>query len=327
MALYEGLNRGPAQAGEPSDFRTLRARMAKEGPAAPMLDRIMGAGAGHTLARSVGTALGGAARQWRAAQSGAVRPGARREPPAKAWSKPRMQAVGSGESHLPSGRKGLGRVLIIAAGLAWAVAALRPWQRSGALRAEMSALLRLPEAGQSDGAVDGSRAAAQTAQTARDAAALDALPLQPATGKPMGLWQDGAGRWWKADASGALAPCPDPNSSEYLGLPEIRGVAARPEAYRGGRRLLLDLPSGRLGDLLPLDPSVSSEVRALVLDDPAQPVLVTLDGVRCLLGGGDWAERQKRLALVLADLAARRRRVAQVDLRYDGTAVVRPLGR
>lgn len=325
MALYEGLKRGAAPAEAPSEFRTLRARVGGNARPAPLLDRLMGAGAGRTLARSVGTTLGGAARQWRAVQErGTAEAAPRRKESARAWSKPRMQAVGSGESHLPSGRRGMGRVLLIAAGLAWAVAALRPWQRAGVLRADMSALLRLPDSAQDAGDPG---AAHDAALKARDAAALDALPLQQASGKPMGLWQDGSGRWWSVDASGSLAACPDPGSTENLGLPELRGLAAHPEAYHGGRRLVLSLPAGRVGELLPLDPAVSSEVRALDLSDPSQPALITHEGVRCLLGDSDWAERQKRLALVLADLAARRRRVGVIDLRFEGTAVVRTSGR
>jgi len=72
---------------------------------------------------------------------------------------------------------------------------------------------------------------------------------------------------------------------------------------------------------------VASEVRAVDLSDPADPVLLTHEGVRCLLGGEAWPQREKRLALVLADLAARKRRAGLIDLRYDDTAVVRPAGR
>ncbi|HXC62841.1 MAG TPA: hypothetical protein VNZ67_00720, partial [bacterium] len=59
------------------------------------------------------------------------------------------------------------------------------------------------------------------------------------------------------------------------------------------------------------------------LSDPLQPVLLTHDGTRCLLGDAQWKEREQHLAMVLADLAARRRRAASIDLSYDDTAVVR----
>ena len=117
------------------------------------------------------------------------------------------------------------------------------------------------------------------------------------------------------------------DAAENLGLPEIRGLAAHSEAWRGSRRTVLDIAPDRLGALLPLDPAVSSEVRALSLENPAQPALLTHDGARCLLDAKDWNLAQKRLGMVLADLAARRRRASLIDLRYDGTAVVRPLGR
>jgi len=203
------------------------------------------------------------------------------------------------------------------------MAALRPWQKAGVLKADWSALFRVPDAAGASGADQQSAAAAKEA--AEDAAKLEALPFQAGTGTPLGLWRDSAGRWWRVDGDCALAPCAHPEAAENLGLPEIRGAAAFPEEYRGGRRLLLKLPPGRLAELLPLQADMASEVQAIDVQDPAQPVLLTLDGVRCLMGDTDWNGRQKHLALVLADLAVRRRRAVQVDLRFEGTAVVRPL--
>ncbi|MGH7441200.1 MAG: hypothetical protein ACREKE_00850, partial [bacterium] len=222
----------------------------------------------------------------------------------RAVSQPaRLTVVGSGDDTLPQGRKGLGRAILILLGLATAVATLRPWQREGLLRADWSALLRVPERG-----ADAAQVVAQApAQELKDDLALAALPLRPATGKPLGLWQDGSGRWWRADAEGALAPCADPQGVENLGLPVLRGLSAHAEAYEGGRRELLNLPPRRLASLLPLESAVASEVASVDLSDPNDPVLLTLGGTRCLMGDGDWALDQRRLALVLADLAARRR--------------------
>lgn len=340
-----------AAAQAPSAWRSLRSQ-GRDGSEdgdddsrqAPLLDRVLGSGSSHTLGRAVGGAIAGLRRGAAPAAATAARRPARptAEPAARGgWSRPRMQAVGTGETALPRGRKGLGRILLVAAGLAFAMAMLRPWQRMGSLRAELGPLFH-PASGrgqetQPDPAPDAQAAGADRAQTeaqqqqdreaarqkAVDAAKLAALPLQASTGRPLGLWQEGNGAWFRVDNDGGLAPCPDPASAENLGLPEIRGVGTHSEAWRGGRRLMLNLPDGTLGGLLPLDPGVASEVRALDLVDPAQPVLVTHDAARCLMGQGDWAQRQKRLAMVLADLAARRRRPRLVDLRFEDTAVVR----
>lgn len=340
MALYEGLKQGrsiePApeapvrrpqaaayvrpRAPEPAPWRSLRAQVNKEPDSGvSFMDRFLGAGSGKTLEKAGGALLGGLRRD-----APAPAPAAPKDRSAAIRSEPRMQVVGAGEAQPPQGRKGIGRAFLIVLAMAFACAALRPWQKAGLLKADWSALFKVPAA-QDEGQAAAQALALDKRQDAEDAAKLAALPLQAGTGKALGLWRDSAGRWWRVDGQGALAPCLDPSASENLGLPEIRGVAAHAEAYRGGRRLLLGLPAGMLAGLLPLRASVASEVQAVVLEDPAQPVLLTLDGARCLMGSGDWGEHQRQLALVLADLAARRRRASQIDLRFDGTAVVRPL--
>jgi hypothetical protein len=340
VALYEGLNRGAATQGarplaqdnrriarpaaEPA-FKSLRvqvrAQVRDHAPqGAPFMDRFLGAGSAGALRRAGGALWGSGEED---APPKAKAPAPRIRESAK-MSEPRMQVVGAGENHLPQGRRGLGRAVLVVLSLAAAMAALRPWQKAGLLKADLSAMFQVPGA---QAAGDAAKTAAVNGQTAEDAAKLAALPLQAGTGKPLGLWQDGEGRWWRVDGAGALAPCEDPSAADNLGLPEISGVAAHNDAYRGGRRMLLTLPPGRLSQLLPLRPSVASEVRTLDVSDPSQPVLLTLDGVRCLMGDSDWPQRQEHLALVLADLAARRRRAGQIDLRFEGTAVVRPLGR
>ena len=162
---------------------------------------------------------------------------------------------------------------------------------------------------------------------AEDASHLAALPVDPAGGTALALWQDGAGHWWQVNGSAELRPCNGPADRDSLGLPEIRGVAAGAEEHGQGKRLSLKLPEGLLKTLLPLEPSVASEVRALLLDDPSVPALLTHDGTRCLLDATDWERCQRHLGLVLADLAAKKRRAALIDLRYEDTAVVRPAGR
>jgi hypothetical protein len=162
---------------------------------------------------------------------------------------------------------------------------------------------------------------------AQEAAHLATLPVDPAGGTALALWQDGSGRWWQVNGKAELRPSVGPAAKDSLGLPELRGVSAGAEEHGQGKRLTLRLPAGLLKELLPLEPSVASEVRALLLDDPAQPALLTHDGTRCLLDASDWQRRQRRLGLVLADLAAKKRRASLIDLRYEDTAVVRPAGR
>jgi hypothetical protein len=345
LALYEGLKQGriveaaaplreavrrpkeaeraAARPAQPPAWKALRAELREERrPSAGFMDRFLGAGSGRALRGAAGALFG----------SGEP-PKPRRRPPAPAAAEPRretrgfsearMQVVGGGESQLPHGRRGLGRAFLAVLALSGTVAALRPWQKSGMIKADWSALFRIPDAVGASGADQ--QAAADSRQAAEDAAKLAALPFQAGTGTALGLWRDSSGRWWRVDGEGALAPCADPEAPENLGLPEIRGAAAHAEEYRGGRRLLLNLPPGRLAELLPLQSAMASEVQAIDVQDPTQPILLTLDGVRCLMGDTDWSGRQKHLALVLADLAVRRRRAAQVDLRFEGTAVVRPL--
>ena len=329
MALYEGLKSGQIQRPEaprparratapagPGAWRVAEARAgaARSEAAAPWLDRWMGRGASQTVGRAAGGVL---ASWWRR--------GGEALPPApvarEAMSIRRMQAVGAGEGPVPHGRKGLIRGLALVLALGWTVLLIRPWQRVGALKVDVSALFtRADAAEQAQQAAEKRRQedALALAQTQR----LAALPLLPGTGKPLALWQDGAGHWYKVDGDGVLAPVASPNTRDCLGLPELRGLAARSQEHGAGRQLLLDLPAG----LLPLDPAVRSEARAVLLEDPTQPVLLTYDGTRCLLGSHQWPQRQRRLAMVLADLAARKRRAASVDLRFEDTAVVRSVG-
>ena len=86
---------------------------------------------------------------------------------------------------------------------------------------------------------------------------------------------------------------------------------------------MLKAEEGLLEAVLPIDGAIASEVRALDLHDSANVGLLTHDGSRAELGREDLAAKQRRLALVLADLAAKKRRAERVDLRFEGSAVVR----
>ena len=311
MALYEGLrNGGEAPRPAPQAWKRMEARTQSSSSTAPFLDRLLGQGTSQVLGKAVGQALSRVAKP-RSAETHEAR-----------MQPKRMQAIGAGEGPVPRGRKGIGRVLIALLALSWVVVALRPWQRANDLKMDFSALFTA-----NDAASEAKRLLAARRAASAESARLAALPVVAGTGRPLGLWQDGLGRWYKVDGNGILALGGGPASRDSLGLPELRGVAALSEEHRSARRLHLDLPSGRVDDLLPLDSAVASEIRAVDLSDPANPVLLTHEGVRCLIGKDSWPQRQKRLALVLADLAARKRRVGLIDLRYEDTAVVRPAGR
>lgn len=318
MALYEGLRNGGAEAPRPAPqaWKRLEARTQASGSSAPFLDRLLGSGTTQVLGKAVGQALARTAKP-RQAEAGQAR--APRELP---MQPKRMQAVGAGEAALPRGRKGAIRVLLVLLCLSWILLTVKPWHASGPLKADLGSLFSADDA-----AAEAKRAAEARREAAAESARLAALPVVPGSGKALGLWQDGAGRWYKVDGNGILAQGGGPADRDSLGLPELRGVAALSEEHRGARRLRLQVPAGALDDLLPLDSSVASEIRAVECGNAAEPVLITHDGVRCLLGGEAWPQRQKRLGLVLADLAARKRRVGLIDLRYEDTAVVRPAGR
>jgi hypothetical protein len=341
MALYQGLHRQPDDAPRPRawqakpkpgfsgagwkapvtaprrEWRALRHEAHGELSDAPMLDRLLGQGASHTLGRAVGTAIARARAPRGEAAPALEAP--RREVPVH---RQRFQAVGAGEAPLPRGRKGVIRGALLLFGVAAAVLALKPWQRLGALHVDVAALFSAP-----DPEAQAKAEALKHQQDAADATRLAALPLEPGTGKALGLWQDARGAWFTVDGEGLLAPGDAPGAKASLGLVPLRGLAAHSEPHGQGRRLRLDLPDGLLKELLPLRPGVASEAQALLLSEAGEPVVLTHDGARCLLSRDRWEAQQDRLALVLADLAARKRRAGLIDLRYEDSAVVRPIGR
>jgi hypothetical protein len=356
VALYEGLKSSSDQAAsrpsrpalrplpvyEPRverPWRELHHERADAKSSGSFLDNLLGAGSQAKVAT-------------------ALRPAKKvQNPPARqAWSSSKVEAVGSGQRSVPRGKKGMGRAVIVLMVMAWGLVRLHPWTRMhlghfgfadikteiGAVRvgagdspvptrtagwtADLESLFKpADDPAKAQAAAQQDEAAKQ--KEAEDASHLAALPVDPAGGTALALWQDGAGHWWQVNGSAELRPCNGPADKDSLGLPEIRGVASQAEEHGQGKRLSLKLPEGLLKTLLPLEPSVASEVRAVLLDDPSVPALLTHDGTRCLLDATDWERCQRHLGLVLADLAAKKRRAALIDLRYEDTAVVRPAGR
>jgi hypothetical protein len=311
VALYEGLRHPRADDPEPSP-RWQRLHLRQGGRSQqPWLDRLLGQGSAQTLGRAVGTALAPRRRE---------APAPRRPSPAPAFRPQRLQAVGSGQAALPQGRRGVIRGLLLLIGLLWIAALLKPWQRVGAIKMDVSALFASAESRTAR------QKAVEEAQAQADAR-LAALPVIAAGGEPLALWQSGTGRWYGVDGDGLLSPFAGPQVREALGLPQLQGASAQSEPYKDGRRLRLKLPDGLLKSLLPLAQGVASEARGLRLDRPDEPVLITHDGAECRLRADQWELGQERLAMVLADLAARRSRAAMIDLRFEDSAVVRPAGR
>ena len=340
MALYEGLKSSPEKPPErPQPPRTpqsarewtaLRHEVRASNSQPGFLDKMLGQGSQAKLQSTF-------ASQRRPAAA----------PKAPSWTKAKLEAVGSAPGAVPAGKKGVGRALLAVVALGFGLMRLHPWSHGQG----EAALLRRPQpaAAEAPGADSGwskdfaslfhasseaekaheeaQKALAERVKDQQESARVAALPVDAAGGAALALWQDGTGRWWQVNAKAELRPCSGPGAKDSLGLPELRGVGAEAEEHAGGKRLSLKLPRGLLKDLLPLEPSVASEVRAIQLDDPTQPALLTHDGTRCLLDASDWERRQRRLGLVLADLAAKKRRASLIDLRYEDTAVVRPAGR
>jgi hypothetical protein len=343
MALYQGLRQDfeprPTERpslrrdpGAPQAWRDRSTVPAKDWKAlkheahaesgAPLLDKILGEGASHTLGRAVGMAIARARAPKAKPAAPAPAPALRYQTLAPTHSQ-RFQAVGAGEAALPRGRKGVIRSVLLVLGLSAAAVTLRPWQRLGALHmdalhVDLAALFSQP-----DPQAEEKRAALQRQTEAAESARIAALPLEAGTGKALGLWQDGRGRWFRVDGDGLLAPGDAPGLRSSLGLVQLSGLAAHSEPHGASRRQRLDLPEGLLKELLPLKPGVASEAQALLLGEAGEPVILTHDGTRCLLSREGWETQQERLALVLADLAARRRRVKLIDMRYEDSAVVR----
>ena len=353
MALYEGLRPSsereapiiPRPAARPAvperAWKELHHERSSSRPSASFLDNLLGQGSQAKVSQvfapsrkdiSLPPPPGGAAGR-RPAAGG------------PAWRSAKVEAVGSGQSTRPRGKKGVGRALLVVIVLVIGLSRLHSWNRpsarvdvapkptpraesasNGGWSQDLASLFR-PSNEAERAKRDAAEALEARRKEAEEAAHLASLPVDPAGGTALALWQDGAGRWWQVNGKGELRLSAGPSAKDSLGLPELRGVSAAAEEHGGGKRLSLKLPAGLLKELLPLEPSVASEVRAVLLDDPTQPGLLTHDGTRCLLDASDWERRQRRLGLVLADLAAKKRRALLIDLRYEDTAVVRPAGR
>jgi hypothetical protein len=244
--------------------------------------------------------------------------------PAKAWVDSilgtgstrtlRMRAVDPGvdaqaAEPVPKAAKPKGYVRLVLAGAVLAVVAAktRPWNSLGALG--------LPAKFQA-------KAAAEPKEKEAPAAPEAKLPLLDAGGKAVALWRSGSGAWFGVNAKGYLSRMTDAEAAAALSLPKVEGAALESEEKRSGKLLRLAVDPQQWGELLPLPDSLAAECAMLTLHG-REFRLRTHSGMSAELGEGAFQEKLAKLSLVLADLQARKRRAASVDLRFDNTAVVR----
>ena len=225
-------------------------------------------------------------------------------------------------------RRGWIRIGLAAGVLIWSLTIIRPWDH---LRNMVDHL----QASREGKAVE---VAAQPRPAEGPAEAEAALPqetvplkLTPVIpglrGGPVALWEGRSGTWFQVDAQGNLDKTEGPALAENLGLPILQGVGSR--KVPDGDRLVLKLESdGKLlASLFPLHSDLAPEIATVKLNDTRNPVLVTVSGVTVPMGEGEYQTKQARLALVLNDLAAKKRRAVQVDMRYSNSAVVKLKGK
>ena len=141
------------------------------------------------------------------------------------------------------------------------------------------------------------------------------------------LWKSAEGNWYQVDVEGNLNKSVSPQSKENLGLPVVLGAKARKMAEEDRIVLRLDNNRDIFGKIFPLNKDLAPEIESVQVEDPMNPVLVTVDGIHAPLGEGDYQTKQARLALVLRDLAAKNRQVDKVDMRFSNSAVVKLKGR
>ncbi len=225
--------------------------------------------------------------------------GARAQGPA-AGRPLQMRAQGSEEegTPLPRKRKGVIRLLAALAALGWVAAQTRPWEGIRFVKATVPA----PEA--------------PAAQPSPKATVADA------GGKALALWQGRDGQWYGVNKKGGLTRMGREDALARLDLPHLSAAAVAGEEKGGKVELSLKMPEGMLEELLPLEESLATEVESLSVGEGGAR-LRTHSGILAELGLGGYKAKQARLAAVLSDLAARRKRAALVDMRYEGTAVVK----
>lgn len=208
----------------------------------------------------------------------------------------RMEAVGA-EPRQGRKRKGLIRMVLAGSAALWALAQFRPWESLGGLGPAREV-------------------------KAREESREGHRPILEPSGKALALWHAEDGSWFEVNADAELRPVESKEAMKRLDLPRLAGARVLAEEKRGGRMLKLDLKEGLLEDLLPMEESLASEVESVWIEGD-QVRLKTHNGTWAVLGDAEFSKRQARLSAVLSDLAARKKRASSVDMRFEGSAVVR----
>jgi hypothetical protein len=148
------------------------------------------------------------------------------------------------------------------------------------------------------------------------------LPLADAGGEPVALWLAEGGQWHSVNAEGGLSRISAIEAQAQLGLPRLAGA---PAAYleKGKHRILaLGLDPAQLQELLPLRSDLAAELDYIELQGRKVRLRIH-GGIAAELGEDGFRAKQDRLAAVLADLRAKKKRAVNVDLRFENSAVVR----
>lgn len=224
----------------------------------------------------------------------------------------RMQALRSNDDVTqPASRRGKGliRLMTLAILFSWVMAQTKPWKH-------LPSMALTSKAGNLK-----SHAPVPMKEV------LPQGPVVDAKGKSLALWRGESSGWYLVNAAGQLRRATDMEAASRIDLPQLTGVkskfvetgSSRPAA----RMLMLDTQPGLLAQLLPLSSEIAPEISWVILGLGGEVSLRTQSGAEIRLGTDDFKAKEARLSAVLADLAARHKRAASVDLRFKDSAVVR----
>jgi hypothetical protein len=198
-------------------------------------------------------------------------------------------------------RKGVLRLVALVLAFSWVMVKTKPWQQLPKLESK------------------------KAVEPSPEAAPLG--PVVDAKGRAMALWRHENGLWYLVNAAGQLRKATDLEAAARIDLPQVAGVKAKAvqtgSARNAARMLVLDLQPGLLSQLLPLSFEIAPEIGWVSFAAGGEVSLRTQGGATVLLGTDNFREKEARLSAVLADLAARHKRAAGVDLRFKDSAVVR----
>jgi hypothetical protein len=277
-----------------------------EGPS--WFDGMLGEGSSKTL----GEAARGFGRQRRQAS----------ESPKPRATK-RIQATNAKPEGELAKPKGVLRLAALVLALAVAGYHFRPWKAlSGFHWIELKAPKETQNQAENENLAEATPEVTPEAIPTAAAEDLSKLPLGNAAGAALALWQSSSGQWYGVNAHGELSGLPTADAVAKLNLPQISGPKLLDEERNGQRVLRLDLDAGQLKELLPLSDELVAAVDRIVVDGRDFSLRLN-SGALADLGEDGFQGKEVHLGSVLADLAARNKEAAAVDLRYDNSAVVR----